>query len=312
MFFITEFLDHLKNCRYSRKTIREYGYVLKHLKDHFEQGGIDDVTGISESRMHEYLESLERRQHSGKYVYIRVKRLGKYFQFLEAEGFIFLSPIRDWNIRRYPKSSFPAIDETEMEKMLSGIKTDTPISLKGKAMLELAYSSALRPRELYNLKITDIDFKKGLLFIEQSKGHKDRIVPVGKQALFWTEKYITEVRPKYIKGNRHDFVFISHKTGKKLTVWGVRWAIRRTLELGGFTPVKPYSLRHTAATALLHNGMGVGYISSLLGHAEIRTTQVYLNVKALELKREIESKHPRRAFEKRLCRSIQEERENEV
>ena len=113
-------------------------------------------------------------------------------------------------------------------------------------------SSALRPRELYNLKITDIDFKKGLLFIEQSKGEKDRIVPVGKHALHCTGKYLTEVRPKYIKENRHEFVFISHKTGEKLTVWGIRWAIRRTLEQSGFRPIKPYALRHTAATALLH------------------------------------------------------------
>ena len=66
MFFITEFLDHLKNCRYSPKTIREYGYVLRHLEGYFECGDINEVTGISENRMREYLETLERRQHSGK------------------------------------------------------------------------------------------------------------------------------------------------------------------------------------------------------------------------------------------------------
>ena len=307
MFYVNEFLNHLKNCRYSRKTIREYGYVLKHLQSCFEHDGIDDVRRVSESRMREYLMKLEARRLSGKYAYIRVKRLCKYFQYLEDAGHLFLSPLRDWRVRSYTKSSFPAVDTGELERMLSEIRTDTPLCLKGKALLELAYSSALRPRELYNLKITDIDFKKGLLFIEQSKGHKDRIVPVGKQALLWTGKYITEARPKYVKDNRHEFVFISHKTGEKLTVWGIRWAIRRSLELSGCTPVKPYSLRHAAATALLHNGMNVGYISSLLGHAEIRTTQTYLNVKAGELKRVIEHKHPRASIEKRLTQSIQEE-----
>ena len=237
MFYVNEFLNHLKNCRYSPKTIREYGYVLKNLKSHFEHSGIDGVTGISEGRMHEYLEKLEHRPQSGKHAYIRVKRLSKYFQYLEDAGHLFLSPLQDWSIRSYPRISFPAIDETEMERMLSGIKTERPLCLKGKAMIELAYSSALRPRELYNLKIIDIDFKKEVLFIELSKGHKDRIVPVGKHALLWTEKYITEVRPKYIKEKRHDFVFISHKTGEKLTVWGIRWAIRQTLEQSGFTPI---------------------------------------------------------------------------
>jgi integrase/recombinase XerD len=309
MFYVNEFLNHLKDCRYSSKTIREYGYLLEHLKIYFEHGGVDDVTGISESRMHTYLEG---QDHTGKHAYIRAIRLGKYFEFLEREGYLFLSPLQDQSIRSPQKNSSPAIDQKEMERMLSGIRTDHPICLKGKAMIELAYSSALRPRELYNLKITDIDFKKGLLFIEQSKGEKDRIVPAGKHALFWTAKYLAEVRPKYIKENRHEFVFISHKTGEKLTVWGVRWAIRRTLERSGFAPIKPYSLRHTAATALLHNGMGIGYISNLLGHVEIGTTQIYLNVNARELEREIQAKHPRAAFEKRLSQIPQEERNNEV
>ena len=311
MFYVNEFLNHLKNCRYSPKTIREYDYLLEHLKHWFEHCGVDDVTRISESRMRTYLEALEHRLHTGKHAYISVKRLGKYFQFLEREGYLFLSPLQDWSIRSSPKRSSPAIDETEMERMLSGIKTESPICLKGKAMIELAYSSALRPRELYSLKITDIDFKKGLLFIEQSKGEKDRIVPVGTHALVWTGKYLAEVRPRYIKKNRHEFVFISHKTGEKLTVWGIRWAIRRTLEQSGFAPIKPYALRHTAATALLHNGMGVGYISNLLGHVEIRTTQIYLNVNARELEREIRHKHPRATFEKRLSHITQEKR-NEV
>ena len=92
--------------------------------------------------------------------------------------------------------------------------------------MELAYSSALRPREIYNLKITDIDFKKGLIFIKQSKNQKDRIVPVGKTALFWVKKYMHEVRPKYIKKKNHNFIFINHKKGEMLTVWGIRWAIQ--------------------------------------------------------------------------------------
>ena len=309
MFHVNEFLSHLKNCRYSPKTIREYGYLLKHLKTYFERIGVDDVTGISESRMRTYLEESE---HTGKHAYISVKRLGKYFQFLEREGYLFLSPLQDQSVRSPPKSSSPAIDQKEMERMLSGIKTDHPICVKGKAMLELAYSSALRPRELYSLKITDIDFKKGLLFIEQSKGEKDRIVPVGEHALVWTRKYLAEIRPRYIKENRHEFVFISHKTGEKLTVWGIRWAIQKTLEQSGFDPIKPYALRHSAATALLHNGMGVGYISNLLGHVEIRSTQLYLNVNARELAREIQAKHPRATFEKRLSQSTQEKQSNEV
>lgn len=108
----------------------------ENLKGHFERSGNDDVTGISECRMREYLESLEHRQHSGTHTYIRVRLLRKFFYYLESEGLIFLSPLRDWNIRTFPKSSFPAIDEKEMERKLSGIRTDTPLCLKGQSLAD--------------------------------------------------------------------------------------------------------------------------------------------------------------------------------
>ena len=187
-----------------------------------------------------------------------------------------------------------------MERILSQLRTDTSLCLKGKAMLELAYSSALRPRELYNLKISDIDFKKGLLFLEQSKNRKDRIVPVGSYALHWVKRYLTEIRPRYVKDTREDTVFISHKTGRKLSVWGIRWAIQQTLRLSGFTPFKPYAVRASAATALLVNGMSVAHIRKFLGHTELRTTQIYLNIETREIKKILEERHPRNQLGKKL------------
>ena len=307
MFYVKTFLDHLTDCRYSPKTIKDYRYLLNRMKRYFERRGVKQVNQITENRMGEYLKALDHRKLSGKYIYITVKRLGTYFRYLEQEGHLFLSPVGDWNIRSYPKSSFPCISESRMQQMLSGIRTTTSLSVKGKALIELAYSSALRPQELYRLKLSDIDYTKGLLFIEQSKGHKDRVVPVGRHALLWTEKYIREVRPRYIKDNTHNFVFVSHKTGKALTVWGIRWAIQQTLKRNGFACITPYSLRCSAATALLLNGMGIGYISALLGHTEIRTTQLYLHVKLHELRNELNHKHPRRVMERLYTKTTEEE-----
>jgi len=293
MFYIDNFLIYLKDLRYSKKTIKEYGRLLQKLKNYFESKGITEVRAINEKEIFDYLRQLQQRKVSGKEYSIEIARLKKYFHYLEENRFIFLSPLRDYTNPKYPKHSFPTLSETEIENILQGIKTDHPLCVKGKAILELAYSSALRPRELYNLKITDIDFKKGLIFIEQSKNNKDRIVPVGKTALFWIEKYITEVRPRYIHNKTHNYVFISHKTGGKLTVYGIRWAIQETLRLSGFNPIKTYSLRSTAATALLLNGMSIVYISKLLGHSDIRTTQIYLHIKTIQLQKKLSTKHPR-------------------
>jgi len=183
--------------------------------------------------------------------------------------------------------------------------------VKGKAILELAYSSALRPCELYNLKITDINFKRGLIFIRQSKNQKDRIVPVGKTALYWVEKYLREIRPRYIKSKKHGYVFINHKTGEQLTRYGIRYAIRETLRKSGFQPIKPYSLRSTAATALLLNGMSIAYISALLGHTDIKTTQTYLRIKTRDLQHELAHKHPR-AFLEEQFQNMKEGKKDEI
>lgn len=128
---------------------------------------------------------------------------------------------KDYTTLQYQRKRYPTLNQEEIESILQNIKTDHPLCLKGKAIIELAYSSVLRPREIYNLKITDIDFKKGLIFIEQSKNQKDRIVPVGKTALFWIEKYIKEVRAKYIKDKNHNYVFSSAIRLEKSKLYGV-------------------------------------------------------------------------------------------
>jgi integrase/recombinase XerD len=296
MFYIPEFLDSLNGLRYSPKTIKEYGYLLRHFQQYCQDSGVHDSTAISEDYVHGYLRSLGNRQIGDKSYYIRVKRIAKYFRYLEEQGHLFLSPFRDVQVKSHRKATFTGLKTDEMERMLSGINHHTPLCLKGKTILELAYSSALRPREIYSLKIPDIDFKKGLLFIEQSKNRKDRIVPVGKEALFWVNRYISEVRPRYLKNLANPFVFINHKTGKPLTVWGIRWVVRQTLQRSGFTPINPACLRSAAATALLENGMGVVHISKLLGHVEIRTTQLYLNVQTRKLKTVLRQRHPRESW----------------
>jgi len=296
MFYIPEFLDSLAVCRYSPKTIREYGYLLRHFQQFCQSVDVQDSTAIIEDHIHGYLRTLGDRQIGGKSYYVRVKRLARYFRYLEEQEHLFLSPFRDVRVHNHRKATLATLSTGEMERMLSGINHQTPLCLKGKAILELAYSSALRPRELYSLKIPDIDFKKGLLFIEQSKNRKDRIVPVGKEALFWVSRYIAEVRPRYLKNPSNPFVFISHKSGKPLTVWGIRWVVRQTLQRSGFTPIKPSCLRSSAASALLESGMGVVHISKLLGHVEIRTTQLYLNVQTRKLKTVLRKKHPRESW----------------
>ncbi len=298
MFYIEDFLYSLKTKYYSEKTVSAYAAQLRHFKRYYEERGISEVSSVTDNTTREYIGSLEYKGKGSKDFYVKFIRLKKYFAFLEEKNFIFLSPLRDYPNPKFLRHSYPKIDDGKMDFILDSIKPACPFLIRGKAILELAYSSALRPRDIYELRITDIDFKNGSLFISQSKGKKDRLVPVGEKALYWISEYVEKVRPKYIKNEKHGRVFISHKTGKPLTVWGLRSAIRDTLCRSGFEPFPPYSLRSASATALFLGGMGVAYIGKLLGHAELRTTQTYLNVHQMKLTEELARKHPRNIFSK--------------
>jgi integrase/recombinase XerD len=299
MFYVQEFLDHLAEIHYQPKTIRDYRYLLNRFISYCSQQQVADITAITKVMVRDFLKSVSKGELNRKSTYIKICRLRKYFRFLEDKGYLFLPPDIEQPVHVPPSTCRLPPGGEEMDQVLSQIRTDTPLCLKGKALLELAYSSALRPRELYNLKITDIDFKKGLLFLEQSKNRKDRIVPVGSHALYWVKRYLTEVRPRYVKGKSEDSVFISHKTGRKLSVWGIRWAVQQTLRLSGFAPFEPYTIRASAATALLANGMSVTYIRKLLGHTELRTTQIYLAIQTQDLKQILEGHHPRNRLGKK-------------
>jgi len=300
MFYTEEFINHLKINHYSYSTLKAYRKDLGHFEAYLAYNSIKDAINISKLTVLDYLKTLNGKAHPTKAYCNQINRIIKYLHYLEEDGIIFLSPLRDYSMPKHQTKSYPVISKVEMEKILMDTKTVDSLCIKGKAIIELAYSSALRPREVYELKIPHIDFKQGLLFIEQSKNKKDRIVPVGRNALSWIEKYLKEVRPRYIKDKCHSYLFINHKTGERLTVWGVRWAIQETLRRSRIKPIKPYSLRVTSATHLLLNGMNIVCISKFLGHSSIKTTRGYLHVDLKNLKQEINAKHPRVRMEKHL------------
>jgi len=198
----------------------------------------------------------------------------------------------DWRARRVYTTHYPVFHHAALAAVLDAIGTDDPIGVRRRAMLELAYSSALRPGEIYSLKLRDTDHRRGVLFIDQSKGRKDRLVPVGQRALAWVSRYVTEVRPRYARDD-NEYVFVSHKNGRKLTMKGLRWAVQEALRRAGCSPIKPGSLRGSAATAVLEAGMDVSDIQRLLGHLDICTTVIYLRVGERALQSRLTESYPR-------------------
>lgn len=293
MYHIKDFLMYLKNTGYAENTIYSYSLILKAFSGYLKKKGIDDIRNVNEKDVVSYFDSITQHQMM---ISIskrkKIARIIKYFEYLVEVNTIFLSPVKNYIPPRRKKSSYPILDDREVLEMMNSIDSPKSNSIKARAIMEITYSSALRTREVYNMKINQIDFQKGILFIEQSKNNKDRIVPVGIKALYWISCYLNDVRPKYVK-KYHDYVFINHKTGCQLKGMGLLQCVNIALQAKGYRPIKLYSLRVTAATALLKNGMSISYIRELLGHSDINTTRIYLRVNQNLLADKLNKYHPR-------------------
>ena len=292
MFYEDEFLEQLQaEGHTSPVTHRHYRSLLAFMKEHFRQRGITDVHEVSEADVEELLGRMRSMPLSPETVHHRFCGLRRYFSLLCDGGIIFVSPMTRLKPSRFPRRHHPAFAPDLMPEFLERLRADSPVHLRAKAMIELAYSSALRVGEIVRLKLPDIDFSKGMLFIEQSKGKTDRLVPVGSVALRWLCRYLEEVRPLHARSDC-DSVFIT-STGRPLNPDYARATIQKTLAASGLPRIRPHSIRATAATALLEGGMGLPYIARLLGHTDIASTRIYLRVELRGLRARLVNAHPR-------------------
>lgn len=287
-----EFYAHLARNGYRATTIRLYWHTLRQFEGHFGDSRPVDARKLRDRDIRKYQQNMEARGLSMHTIHGRLSRLRCFLAYLEIAGHIFISPMVEYRMPKLIRTHHRALAADEARWVLDALRTDTPAMIRGKAILECAYSSALRPREVRNLKLSHIEYQKGVLFIEQSKSLKDRIVPVGGTALESVGRYIGEVRSRFVHNNTDSHVFINHLTGAQLTASGLQQAVHQTFVDNGIEPRPLYSFRATAATNLLDAGMGVVHISRLLGHSEITTTQMYLHTRRRELTRVLETHHP--------------------
>jgi site-specific recombinase XerD len=179
-------------------------------------------------------------------------------------------------VRRLPESTRRA----DLERELTALEGDGPIPLRNRALVELVYSAGLRSAEAVGLDLADVDFEQELVHVRRGKGGKERVVPLGEEAAFWTARYLREARPSLAKG-ANDALFLSTR-GRRLD----------TSTLRRMAP-HPHRLRHAFATHLLEGGADLRTIQELLGHSSLSTTQVYSHVDAKRLRKVYDSAHPR-------------------
>ena len=185
-----------------------------------------------------------------------------------------------------------SLSELDVELLLNAPEVTNTNGFRDKTMLEVLYATGLRVSELVGLKFEQINFRQGVVRII-GKGNKERLVPVGEEAMSWLEAYMIQARKKLLGERQCDYLFVTNR-GDGMTRQAFWHIIKRHAKKAGISKVlSPHTLRHAFATHLLNHGADLRVVQLLLGHADLSTTQIYTHI-ARERLKELHSKfHPR-------------------
>jgi integrase/recombinase XerD len=221
-----------------------------------------------------------------------VSSLRRFYAFAAREGLRTDDPASSLEGPRLPRSLPKSLSEAEVEALLGAPDVETAAGLRDRAMLETLYASGLRVSELVGLKPVQVSLDMGVVRV-LGKGSKERLTPLGEEAVAWIGKYIASARPELLDGRKSDALFVTAR-GAGMTRQGF-WALvkRHAATAGIARTISPHTLRHAFATHLINHGADLRVVQLLLGHADISTTQIYTHVARERLKALHAKHHPR-------------------
>jgi integrase/recombinase XerD len=247
---------------------------------------------IERSHVVDFLRSLYLKKLDSRSVARHLVTIRHFFRFCFAEGLIQEDPAANIQSPKFRQSLPEFLSLAEVDRLLVQPDASSTLGLRDKAMIELLYSTGLRVSELCGLKTNDIQMDLGCLRCI-GKGNKERLVPVGKQALQVVQEYVVKSRPQILGKRPSSFLFPS-RTGSainRIVFWKILGTYGR--KAGLRKALTPHMLRHSFATHLLDRGADLRSVQMMLGHADIATTQIYTHVVEERLKQVYKAHHPR-------------------
>jgi len=294
-----EYLEWMGDSGYSEWTVHHRRVYLGYFVGWCEERGILEPGDLTRLVLERYQSAVAHHAKpngeplSFRGRRIRVSAVKAFCQWLSRQRYVLYNPAADLALprlgTRLPKAVLTA---SEVEQLLNVPNVSTPLGVRDRAVLEVFYSTGIRRGEMVGLAIPDVDFERGTLMVRQGKGRKDRMVPIGERALLWTRRYLDEVRPQLATLPDEGILFLT-KYGRPYTRNGMSTLVKRLVARSGIGKQGScHILRHTMATVMLEGGADVRYIQQMLGHASLKTTQVYTHVAIRALKAVHEATHP--------------------
>ncbi len=276
----------------SPKTVDAYGSDLKDFTKWLEHKGAALIGSTETGSIADYLEYLAGTGTADTSIRRKLSSIRIFFSYLQTEKIREDNPAELLHPPKTRKSLPQAVSVKSAELLVEAWTGDTVISIRNRTLMELAYGSGLRVSELCSITVDRINFEDE--FVRPfGKGSKERVVPIGKVSLGWLSKYIDEARPVLSKGKSGSVLFLTYRGNplSRMTVWNI---VRKAAEMSGIDePIHPHTLRHSFATHLLQGGADLRVVQELLGHSDIRTTEIYTGLDTTYLMGVIDKFHPR-------------------
>jgi integrase/recombinase XerD len=273
----------------SENTLVSYRRDLTQFSNWLQSSHQVSLLEVADSHLLSYLGWRIEQGHSARSTARFLSCIRGFFRYQLREGVLDSDPSLDIDSPKLGRPLPKSISEAEVEALLAAPAIDDPLELRDRTMLEVLYGCGLRVSELVGLQISQVNINQGVVRVV-GKGGKERLVPMGEEALSWLQRYMRSARVDLLKGQPADVVFPSRR-GSQMTRQAFWYRIKIYAKRAGITPgLSPHTLRHAFATHLLNHGADLRVVQLLLGHSDLTTTQIYTHV-ARERMKDLHAKH---------------------
>ncbi len=289
---IQEFILYLRDVKQkSKNTELSYARDLKKLNMFCNSQGIMSASDVTEEVMKQYLEQLHAEGMKPATVSRNIASAKAFFSYLQEGGYVNCNPAANLKAPKIEKKIPVVLSQEDTVRLLEQPSGDNPKELRDRAMLELLYATGIRVSELISLKVSDLNLKMEYMTCKDL--HKERMIPFGDMARDAVKAYLKKGRPKLVADEDMDLLF-TNCSGQAMSRQGFWKLIKSYGKKAGIEgELTPHTLRHSFAAHLVGNGADLHSVQEMLGHSDISTTQIYMQMNQSRLQQEYKKAHPR-------------------
>lgn len=287
---IDNFIDELwLEKGLSKNTLSAYRHDISYFSNWYKGSSLLEVTRVD---LLDYLASRLKNGYSSRSTARSLSSLRAFYSHITVRYNLQENPTARVDSPKLGHSLPKSLSEEQVESLIKAPDPDEDIGLRDRAMLELIYACGLRVSELIQLDILNLNLRQGVIRVI-GKGEKERLVPMGEEALYWVERYLSHSRPNLLKDNKVSQLFLSNR-GRMMTRQTFWYRIKEyALKASIKVDLSPHTLRHAFATHLINHGADLRTVQLLLGHSSLSTTQIYTEVARHRMKELHNEHHPR-------------------